>query len=91
MIDQNCLLVQTGVASKIHNGLDEPINTLEGANDGKELWIGFSHGDLAILEMDNNSVGPRIRAHPGGVTTIIAKTNSVRSGEHYLLKFLLST
>ena len=30
-------------------------------------------------------MGDRIRAHPGGVTSIIAKINSIWSGEHYVL------
>lgn len=79
------MLLQTGVVSKIHEGMGELINILQGTNDEREVWIGFSHGDLAIFEMENNIVGSRIRAHPGGVTSIIAKTNSMWSGEHYVL------
>jgi hypothetical protein len=43
------LPIQSGICTKIHDGLDEPINVLQEANGGQDVWIGFSHGDLAIF------------------------------------------
>ncbi|CAN5954373.1 unnamed protein product [Sphagnum jensenii] len=72
----------TGVTTsvKFHDGVNIPINVMQGANKGDNIWIGFSSGDLAILNIENKTLGTRWKAHQGGVSTIVAMLNSVWSG-----------
>lgn len=58
---------------------------LQGANEGHDVWLGFSNGDIAIMGIQKKSVGTRWKAHPGGVSCIVAMTNSVWSGDFYVL------
>lgn len=72
-----------------HDGLGIPINVLQGANDGNDVWLGFSDGDIAIMDIEKKSVGTRWKAHPGGVSCIVAMINSVWSGDFYVHSSIL--
>ncbi|KAG0571849.1 hypothetical protein KC19_VG048100 [Ceratodon purpureus] len=63
-----------------HDGLGIPINVIQGANRGNDIWLGFSNGEIAIINIENKTVGTRWKAHPGGVSCIVAMINSVWSG-----------
>lgn len=65
--------------------IKEPINVLRGINENTELWFGFASGDIGILKLDNKTLFKRWKAHPGGVLSIELGTNTVWSGEHYVL------
>jgi len=78
-------LLQAATSVKFHDGVNIPINVMQGANKGDNIWIGFSSGDLAILNIENKTLGTRWKAHQGGVSTIVAMLNSVWSGDHYVL------
>jgi hypothetical protein len=65
--------------------LKEPINVLHETLKDTELWLGFASGDITILKLANKSLPKRWRAHPGGVLCIQKGTNTVWSGEHYVL------
>jgi hypothetical protein len=79
-------LLQAATSVKFHDGVNNiPINVMQGANKGENIWIGFSSGDLAILNIENKTLGTRWKAHQGGVSTIVAMLNSVWSGDHYVL------
>lgn len=77
--------MQAAKSEKFHDGFGLPINVLQSANDGKDIWIGFSDGDIAIMNIEKKVVGTRWKGHPGGVSCIVAMTNSVWSGDHYVL------
>ncbi|KAH8943905.1 hypothetical protein BDL97_13G079800 [Sphagnum fallax] len=69
-----------GTYTKFSNGFNVPINVLQGTREGKDMWLGFSNGDIAIMSIESTIIGFRWRAHPGGVSCIVAGTNSVWSG-----------
>ncbi|XP_073393647.1 uncharacterized protein [Physcomitrium patens] len=65
---------------KFHDGVGVPINVLRGTNDRRDVWLGFSDGNIAIMSVENKSIGTRWKGHPGGVSCIVAMTHSVWSG-----------
>lgn len=77
--------LQDATNRKFHDGIGVPINVLEGANGGNDVWLGFSDGDIAIMTIEKRNVGTRWKAHPGGVSCIVAMTNSVWSGDFHVL------
>lgn len=79
--------VQAATSTIFHEGFGVPINVLEGANEGKDVWIGFSSGDIAIMNIGAKTVGTRWKAHPGGVSCIVALNDTVWSGDHYVQNF----
>lgn len=82
--------MQAATSTIFHEGFGVPINVLEGANEGKDVWIGFSSGDIAIMNIGAKTVGTRWKAHPGGVSCIVALNDTVWSGDHYV-QYLFST
>lgn len=76
-----------GTYTKFSNGFNVPINVLQGTREGKDMWLGFSNGDIAIMSIESTIIGFRWRAHPGGVSCIVAGTNSVWSGDYYVLDY----
>lgn len=80
--------LQEATCVKIHDGISSvPINVLEASNQGKEIWIGFSDGSLAIMNIAKTTIGIPWKGHPSGVSCLVAMTNSVWSGDHYVLNY----
>lgn len=83
----SCLCSQDATNIKFHDGVGVPINVLRGTNDRRDVWLGFSDGNIAIMSVENKSIGTRWKGHPGGVSCIVAMTHSVWSGDFYVLCF----
>lgn len=79
--------MQAATHVKFHDGFGVPINVLEGANDGKDIWIGFSDGDMAIMNIVNKSIGTRWKGHSSGVSCMVGMTHSLWSGDHDVLDY----
>lgn len=71
--------------NEVFHDMKEPINVLHETIENTELWLGFANGDITILKLENKTVPKRWRAHPGGVLSIVMGTNTIWSGEHYVL------
>ena len=76
--------LQSATHAKFHD-MKEPINVLLGIEENTELWFGFANGDIGILKLETKTLPKRWRAHPGGVLSLEMGTNTVWSGEHYVL------